>query len=103
MRSHLPVSTEFTDRAQVARPALRLVYSSCKRVGAGPHTMGEKSFHMKPDQSAQLKQLREHARALRIDISGARAAGADQKLIEQARWELLWAVKLTIEAIQRDA
>jgi len=56
---------------------------------------------MKPDQSAQLRQLREHAKALRIDISGARAAGADTKLIEQARWKFVSAIKLTIEAIDK--
>ena len=56
---------------------------------------------MTPDNSAQVKQIREHAKALRVDISGARAAGADSKLIEMARHELVFVVKLTLEAIEK--
>lgn len=56
---------------------------------------------MTPDAHAQLSQLREHAHALRIDLSAALAAGADAQLIEQARWELVYVVKLTIEAMEK--
>lgn len=56
---------------------------------------------MSPDQSAQLKQLREHAHALRVDLSAALAQGADPALIEQARWELVYVVKLALEAITK--
>lgn len=57
---------------------------------------------MTPDSHAQLKQLREHSKALRVDLSAALAAGADPQLIEQARWELYWTFKLTIEAITKE-
>ena len=56
---------------------------------------------MTPDRSAQIKQIRDHAKALRVDISAAAAAGADPALIVQARWELVYVVKLTIEAIEK--
>jgi hypothetical protein len=56
---------------------------------------------MTPDHSAQLKQIREHAKALRVDLSAALAAGADPALIEQARWELVYVVKLAIEAMEK--
>ena len=56
---------------------------------------------MTPDRSAQVQQIRDHAKALRVDISAAAAAGADRVLIENARWELVYVVKLIIEAIEK--
>jgi len=57
---------------------------------------------MSPDQSAQLKQLRADAKALRVTISSIRGAGADQKLIDQARWELYFVEKLVIESMPKE-
>ena len=56
---------------------------------------------MTPDRHAQLRQLRADATALRITISSIRGAGADHDLIDQARHELVYVVKLTIEAITK--
>ena len=53
------------------------------------------------DRHAQLKQLREHAHALRVDLSAIRAAGGDRQVIDMARRELYWVWRLAIEAMEK--
>lgn len=51
------------------------------------------------DQHAHFKQMHEHARALRVDISSAKAAGADPKLILLAQQALVLSVRYTKDAL----
>lgn len=55
------------------------------------------------DQHAQLKQLNEHARALRTDLEAAQIAGAAVPAIHDAKELLEAAVKKAEEAITQGA
>lgn len=55
------------------------------------------------DQHAQLKQLREHATAIRIDFHAAEIAGAAVPAIHDAKELLEAAVKKAEEAITQGA
>lgn len=57
---------------------------------------------MSPDQREQMRQLKEHVRALRIDLSAMLHADADQGTIERAIWHLDHIVKLAEETIRPD-
>lgn len=59
----------------------------------------EQTVARTPDQRVQLKQLHEHAAALRIDIDAAEAAGAAVPAIHDARDLLAAAVLKAEEAI----
>lgn len=55
------------------------------------------------DRHAQLKQLKEHARALRTDLQAAEIAGAAVPAIHDAKELLEAAVKKAEEAISQGA
>lgn len=55
------------------------------------------------DQHAQLKQLHEHARALRTDLEAAQSAGASVPAIHEAKELLEAAVKKAEAAITQGA
>lgn len=54
---------------------------------------------MTGDQSAQLKQVREHYNALRLDLDAAEQAGADSLVMAHAKELLSAAVAKAEEAI----
>lgn len=58
---------------------------------------------MTGDQSAQLKQVREHYNALRLDLDAAEQAGADIAVMAHAKELLSAAVAKAEEAIVQAA